>query len=354
MGPPLLSIPEELQLDILAYLPRLSDLKSLCLTCKDLGNLTRPLLYRTIRLVGNYDDDVNQVLRSSKLGLQHTRHLILDGDGNPTNEQTLNAIKNILLLVPCNGLRQLIIHGRPLHESMLDIIIERQKALEHLSLPPLVPSDHKSPQVRLRGDSVADLTSLVLRDDIDVYAQRIIDGTKLKHLAIRRSDTISGLAGYKDMAEPANMYGNLLSQLNKPLTLRQLRLEGQNLGDLSPGEHCRMDYEDLECLHVCQCPRSDVLFEAISDVFEASESKIRLTTLVIDICAQEDIWQTIWTIRSLQRLLKSFEGLKVLHIRSDVNPDDEGDAFDMSSLDRHCATLQVSRARSWMCLCTLC
>ena len=345
MRSPLLSIPEELRLAIVAYLSPASELQRLSLTCKDFRRLNRPLLYETIRVCLDDENHVTQVLKSDTLGHQHTRNLIFDhryadDTASLASARVEQNIKAILQLMPENGLRRLVIHGRPLGKGIIDMVIDRQKALSHLSLPPVLPESIDAIQFVPRGDLFALLTSDEVWNGMEHYAQVMRNTTSLERLAIQ-VHTLSGLTS-EDPTHSGYMYRLLLGPLDKSLTLQHLRLIGQKLETQRIEMLDRMHFEHLKCLRVYRCPGSDVFFEAMSEVFGRERSKIQLKTLVVDTCKQEEIWQTTATLRALQALLGSFAGLEHLHIRSDINPNAEMDPFDVSCLDRHRATLQVS------------
>lgn len=108
------SVPAELGLRIVEYIPRPSDLKALCLTSQTLRIPATTALYRRVTLradVGGWRHQVNQVesgfLSPTNSGLHQIRELLLESEFNWPDEDENEAVEKVLMALPPNILRDL-------------------------------------------------------------------------------------------------------------------------------------------------------------------------------------------------------------------------------------------------------
>ena len=102
-------LPAELRAGIINYIHRPSDLKHLCLTCRELRDSAVPKLYKdvTIDLDKCVYPDLNGFFHPSNLGRQYVRNLEFE----PEDPKTLDAWKIMrfaIELLPRNSLKDLM------------------------------------------------------------------------------------------------------------------------------------------------------------------------------------------------------------------------------------------------------
>lgn len=255
-------------------------------------------------------------------------------------------VRLVLPIVPQNRLQHLTVSGVRLDRITLRAIIDQQTVLRELALGRLAPDATKADPLDLEHKLFTNLTSLVIPSmladgsELEFYSTVIETSTSLKHLTLGASLQSRGSGFSRSLlgqAESNALFGGMA----RPLGLASLYLHGHSLRERGPELVKRIDFEGLEQLRICLCAGMNVLFDAMSDLFEASSANVRLKSIIIDITTCDGVLQTITALMSLQRLLRSFVGLEVLQIRSDIDPDERLDLWDVSCLANHYPTLQV-------------
>ncbi|KAI5368198.1 hypothetical protein Slin15195_G033320 [Septoria linicola] len=363
MGASFLSLPEELQDHIISHLSRPTDLQKLYITCKQIRQRVRPFLYRSIKVFVDDDNSDTRLLASDKIGQKHIKQLIFTirkqvalelRDARRTSLVSMSEEKRLIGLVlhalPRDSLQQIIIPSG----QQLDAvgIFSRQKSVRHMALGPLLLRGYKMAAIKQWAPN---LSSLVVPSyieslrDLKYYGDIIRISPRLEHLAIRSVVCMSMFESdpaptCRGKSEHGALFERLLHELETPLCLRSLRLYDQSLLHLGPKLATRIDFEKLEALHMYKCVRQDSLFDTMAQLYRTSSIAVRLKVLVVHlhIEAIEDNTEpdtTAWA--SLQSMLKSFNGLEALHLRFDVNPDQQaGASFDVRCLEGHTATLK--------------
>ncbi|KAK4631889.1 hypothetical protein CLAFUW4_03760 [Fulvia fulva] len=138
------SLPPELVTIVLDYIPRPTDLKSLCLTSKVLRNVATPPLYKT----AVFDDKVPDWPKSSfgrgflsldNPGIAHVRALEFAPCVTMRNhEQEQQFLKRALQVLPRNALTAIVIPNIRCTEDMLSLLCTQQNKLTKISLGPIM------------------------------------------------------------------------------------------------------------------------------------------------------------------------------------------------------------------------
>ena len=110
--PPLLDLPPELQTAIASYVPRPRDLKSLCLSCKQLRSIALPILYYTVVLDSKAYKNGSSFLELDHSGHPFVRCVIIrdeaDYEKTEGGNLSVNAtIRCVLQQLPRDSLREL-------------------------------------------------------------------------------------------------------------------------------------------------------------------------------------------------------------------------------------------------------
>ena len=99
----------ELQLEVLNFIHRPSDLKTLCIASKSLSAITTPVLYYDVQI---YLDDISLpfgkgfLLRKNR-GRQHVRHLTFFPSALDKNTEDLRLVTRTITLMPVDRLLRL-------------------------------------------------------------------------------------------------------------------------------------------------------------------------------------------------------------------------------------------------------
>lgn len=255
-------------------------------------------------------------------------------------------IRLMLTVVPRNRLQHLTISGVMLDKTTLSAVVDQQLGLREIAFGCLAPDATKARSITLWRESFVNLTSLIIPNmladvsELAFYTAMIQSSKSLKHLTLGASGASGDRATFRLLLGRSED-DPLLGQMVRPLELTSLCVREHSLEERGRALLKGIDFEKLEQLCVYVCRDTNALFDAMSNLFEASRANIRLKSIVLDTTADDGVIQTITALKSLQRLLRSFAGLEVLQIRSDVNPDDQLTFWDMSCLANHYPTLQV-------------
>lgn len=103
----LLDLPTELQTAILDHLLRPEHLAQTCLVSKQLRQIALPLLYREVSINVNEwnDEQLENFLAHSHSGHRHIRSIDVDSDDIESEQKALKVAKDVLSVLPWNGLR---------------------------------------------------------------------------------------------------------------------------------------------------------------------------------------------------------------------------------------------------------
>lgn len=103
----LLHLPTELQTAILDHLLRPDHLAQACLVSKQLRQIALPLLYREISINVNEwkDEQLENFLAQGHVGHRHIRSIDVDSDDIEGERKALKVAKDVLSVLPWNGLR---------------------------------------------------------------------------------------------------------------------------------------------------------------------------------------------------------------------------------------------------------
>lgn len=109
MAPPTLNtLPPELLLTLVAYIPRPQDQKALCLTSKVVQQAATPALYETVAIgpktIGYPDLNGRGLFRADNHGLAYVRRLEVEAESAETSSKDCHLFKLALQLLPRNAL----------------------------------------------------------------------------------------------------------------------------------------------------------------------------------------------------------------------------------------------------------
>ena len=140
--PASITLPPELQPAITSYIPRPSDLKSLCLTCKQLRDVATPLLYHTVILDHDARKQGSTFFTYKHPGHAHVRRLFVrdtaqDEDLMSSNDSANRTISSALQYLPRDVLRELRTPDTlTIDEETIVCLHKNQNKIEVLSIGP--------------------------------------------------------------------------------------------------------------------------------------------------------------------------------------------------------------------------
>lgn len=144
MNPPIFALPPEVQTTIIGYIPRLTDLKSLCLTCKQLRDVAMPALYETVLLPHDAWEKKSMFFRYDHPGHQLVRQVAVcdvPSDNEAAAAEANATLRAILQLIPHNRPKRVVTSATlVLEPETLLALCTRQQRLESILAGSFRPS----------------------------------------------------------------------------------------------------------------------------------------------------------------------------------------------------------------------
>ncbi|KAK5136360.1 hypothetical protein LTR08_003486 [Meristemomyces frigidus] len=156
--PGFLRLPVELQKEVVEYITSKADLKSLCLTCKEVQFVATPQLYQTMVLhTGQIHSRLTEALHGDNAGLRHVRTLLVREDGQAYDHKTHGAaLCHLIHALPKHSLTLFELDTyRPTSMEIIYLLHTRQHRLTNYQLQRLPNVS----QARIMTDE-ADLRSI--------------------------------------------------------------------------------------------------------------------------------------------------------------------------------------------------
>ncbi|KAL6710451.1 hypothetical protein ACN47E_008499 [Coniothyrium glycines] len=273
---------------VIQHINRPTDLKNVCLTCKQLHSIAVRQLYYEVTLdVGSANDTRLAAFLSPKnIGLQHVRKLDLylaDIMDKCNQLQQANfAIRMILELLPENQLEKFSWHPwSPFSGDNLVLLYKKQrrmKWMESIALDrDVLPELEKIPNIRdyfanvrkigLYPDSreVLDFCHFILKNTAD----RKLDKITL-HASFDEADPVLTPRQLNDTAtQPGLLASTLFSHMQPfskctPLALKEVTLQKLHLRYASE-TYCKIiDFQSVKSIRIFGCSGADALFAELS------------------------------------------------------------------------------------------
>lgn len=356
--PTLLSVPPELQTAIVSYILRPSDLKSLCLSCQQLGAVATEQLYNDVLL------DVGKRTRkpgffvTNHRGHRHIRSLtvFVAPDGYGTYQFMYCPSANLatrlaLQLIPRNILKHFSTELAVQPETITTLVTQ-QRTMENLALgaikgdireltlnlPQFLP---RLKRLFIPCRSGARFDKRSHDPEVRMWGELVRSCRQLKHVALFLAsdpdddDVCSVQDGQEQENQARDMFEGLLRPLNvcDPMkSLDELHLQDLYLGPADCDLTTMVNFESLQWLSINNSFNSVVLVQKLSMTFAKSVPKLR------GLIWHDETDYVNVTFNHLQHLLQSFSGLQYLSI---VSEQYEGVAmFDLRCLKTHLASLR--------------
>ncbi|KAK4505139.1 hypothetical protein PRZ48_003102 [Zasmidium cellare] len=345
MAPPLESLPDELLLHIVGYISRISDLKALCLTSKDLQGPATTQLYRRVCLTGvtTGSPELNALLTKTHPGFKQIRSFYCSPKDrlDPLPEE-LKAMVEVLKALPKHSLRTFICPDMPVNEEVIMTILPQQQKLKKLALGPL--TSNLMPFINagvLDLSAFAKLQTLQIpaeigsEHDLELY-QLIIESAKLNDLAIACFETQRGVS--EDLDDQPDSDGLISRTLfkhirntdpPKRIALANLQLAEVGLGWSDRTFSCYFEWSALKGLDLVRCPEAGVLITAVTKHLQAHGAQLKNFR-----CSpfQDELIDS----NVISAFLGSFDGLRGLSLAGVSN----FSSIDLQAFAKHTDTLE--------------
>ncbi|KAI8939111.1 hypothetical protein NX059_004946 [Plenodomus lindquistii] len=325
----LMGLPVDLKALIIQHLNRPTDLKNVCLVCKQLHEIAVRSLYYEVTLdVGSPSDTrLGAFLNPKNIGLKHVRKLdlyladVLDKCGQL--QQANFAIRMILELMPEDQLEKFSWHPwSPFSGDNLVLLYKKQrrmKWMESISLDRDVLGElEKIPNIEKVFDNVRKIGLYPDTREVMDFCHFL-----LKHTAHRKLDKITLHASFdehetsiasRELNDSATAPGLLTSTMFShmlpfskctPLALKEITLQKLHLR-YAADTYCKIiDFQSVKGIRIYGCSGADALFAELS---KSTKLPDRLETLEVkhDDNAEND------GLNAIDGFLCLVSGLKVL------------------------------------------
>ncbi|KAK3680932.1 hypothetical protein LTR37_021033 [Vermiconidia calcicola] len=337
------TLPKELHMALVDFIPRPSDLQALCLTNKALREVAMPRLYKAVELAdGGREHPLEggvEFFRPDHPGHPYVRRLTIDSSQEKC-ESLQHFVRLALQLLPRNSLEAISIWKIPLDEITFTLLCTQQRALQQIELEwfefdpsPILSSSlccdnwlSKLIDIDIPGTlgSVSDLAG---------YQYMIRHAPRLSSLMLRGTSLVHNKSGTvpQDFDEQGYLLTtSLLSRLRgdetRSLNLVEVLLEELNLESAYDTLAALIDFAQLQWLELSLCKGSDELLSRLAANFHSGTSN--LTRFVADF---KEVNPQI-----PEGFLRSWTGLNTLRITEKPPPHSTMDACPvMRRLSRH-------------------
>lgn len=367
-NPPLLRLPPEIQAVIVECIFMPSDLKNLCLVCKELRDVATRALHVDVTIDldeaqhqgrgffqhGHYGHRfVRRLSFSSSLDQRPYPDALYENNDRQHIEDALRSEARkiykqarwraftTLQLLPQDTLTHFS-HVLPLSSSLMTALYTQQRKLKSLALGPVFSActgELAQPKQWLAELECLEIPEAIGNDeDLAFYGRVIIDCPKLMELTLR-TDRATGRQdleeGFQDRTASDGLlykmlFQNTVSQ-SKKLELRSLTLKMVDLSHSGRTFVNAFRFEKLEHLSLISCDGSDVLLRAITAKYKSTIPALQSFGYHYDRnhrCSQR--------LLALQDFFESFSGLKYLTVQ-----DERGKTYlDLECLASHAPTLR--------------
>ncbi|KAI5358012.1 Putative leucine-rich repeat domain superfamily [Septoria linicola] len=342
MGPStLLSLATELQDKIVACLKTYQDLKAVCLSCKQLNDVTTPHLYPTVKI--NAYSDTSSFLEPEHRGHVHVRKIVFLDPQSVEDHGLDNALlRQILLLLPRNLLRQILTpEDFVLEPITLTTIFTQQKMLQNLTVGR--PESYGDTEIMLRNARVLHNLRVLFLGHLDNEVSLELYNTLLRENAselerLQLYDTsFRRDSGGNDRIGSGGLFMSLFgAHVRQNQQLPKLKDFSADLLDLRKAA-CAwtqvIPFETLRFLTLVDCEGLSPLFVELTRRFHLSGAKLASFT------CRSTYEDCSLPTTELESMLRSFSGLEYLELEDyckDVT-------FDCASLVNHFPTLRHLR-----------
>ncbi|KAA8627080.1 hypothetical protein PtrSN002B_001744 [Pyrenophora tritici-repentis] len=273
---------------IIQHINRPTDLKNVCLTCKQLHEIAvRPLYYEVTLDVGSASDTrLAAFLNPNNIGLKHVRKLDLylaDVLDKCNQQQQANfAIRMILELLPENQLEKFSWHPwSPFSGDNLVLLYRKQKRmrwLESISLDRNVLEDlQKLPNIDKCFENVRKIGLYPDSREVLDFCHFLLKNTagrKLEKITLHASfDELDPSISMRELNDTVNEPGLITSTMFShmqpfakctPIALKEVTLQKLHLRYASE-TYCKLiDFQSIKSIRIFGCSGADALFAELS------------------------------------------------------------------------------------------
>ncbi|KAF2159474.1 hypothetical protein M409DRAFT_30095 [Zasmidium cellare ATCC 36951] len=347
--PSLESLPAELLLNVVEYIPRPSDRKSLCLVCKLLRVPATTLLYQRVVLDNttpkwtSFKPETGMLFKTNP-GLGQIRHVTFDSMSKKVLPEEVQAMTAVLQSLPRNTLRSIDCRRFAVDEKIASLVIAQQRNLISLALGPLTFNLTPFIKLELFGPSTfANVTTLEVPliigslDDLELY-QWFIARAPLRRLAIRTELSCNPLPGglFDSNGSDGLLSRTLFSHLTNDSTAPRAQIEGLGMEYTNLQQATRtfsrfVDFSHLRSLELYDCAGTDVFIDAMAGHFQ-EHGGCKLEHFAYSIVEEDHI-----SYKVVEKVLRTCEGLKSLMLFGI----DDFAHFDLKLFQKHGSSLQA-------------
>ncbi|KAI9878317.1 MAG: hypothetical protein M1830_001250 [Pleopsidium flavum] len=320
---------------IISYIDRPTDLKSLCLTSKDVRDVAVRELYRNVSFdMGSHKDvHVSSFLARDNPGLPYVREIAIhllgcqnssSAERNAQIRQAHFVVRLLLDHLPSDILEAFRWQTwKPFSAKNFLLLCKRQKHLRCIELGPtdedLMPIIEQKPDFFKPLDQVLDLELYPANlDGLEVSQRFLHSVTRLDSLTICSGfhTTMDSLSDLDDSStQPGLLTRTIFSHMRPfenctPMTLKTLVLEKINLRYVSSSYMKVIKMAALEFIEIRKCPGADALFSELS---KPHQRPLGLKTLRFYHHDDDQHYGLV----AVEGFLQSTSGLVTLHIDID-------------------------------------
>ncbi|KAM0719760.1 hypothetical protein Q7P37_003893 [Cladosporium fusiforme] len=323
-APRLATVPVELQKMILDQVPRVTDLKDLCLVSKEHHTLVMPFLYFDMQVkVAKLDQRFHSRFTSNHPGLPLIRMLHIRAYEGFSVEQHMPIIYDLLDQFKQDQLRFFKFDtNKPVPLKLNRLLLAKQTRLvnhQHYSLSRIEPGKRLIPNM----DDLPHVTSLQLflhtREDF------VNGGLLLERMQGITSLDLHVCGPNRMVTQKLFRNGNPASRCPNLKRLRFTSMSFFNYGAILP---TMLTFNNLEHLQLINCDYTNCLWDILTQIKPPLQS-------FCDIGYKNGTWQPV-----CNKFLRTLEPLQKLRISSDRFMTEDSDAFSWAALYAHAKTLQ--------------
>ncbi|KAK3705794.1 hypothetical protein LTR37_013101 [Vermiconidia calcicola] len=337
------TLPKELYMALVDFIPRPSDLQALCLTNKALREVAMPRLYKAVELVDGGPEHPLEggvgFFRPNHPGHPYVRRLTIDSSQDKC-ESLQYFVRLALQLLPRDSLEAISIWKIPLDEITFTLLCTQHSALQQIELgrfefgpSPILKSSLCSDDWLSKLNEIDIPGRLGSLTDLAGYQYMIRHAPKLSSLMLRgtylvheKGETVSQDFDEDGYLLTTSLLSRLRGDQTRRLNLVDLLLDSLNFESANDTLAEVIDFAQLRRLDLFRCIGSEQLLSHIASNFRSGTSN--LTVVVTDF---DEVNPQI-----LEGFLRSWTGLNTLRITTGSAPT----SFDCGCLSGHVKTLE--------------
>ena len=337
------NIPPELQKAIISLIPRPTDLKSLCLTSKQLRNIATSYLYRDVKLDLREWKVGHGFFKQGHPGHKYVRMLSIIPSGYIPTQQAgrsmRQAIRVLLGLIPRDALQEFeVLLWIELDQTTLVTLSKQQRRLTSLALSPIIDelnskvTDPSNWLLSLRSFDISFYVGSV--GELTFYGKAIQSVSKLDYLAFGEGDG----SLVKDGRQGSELvYHELFGRRTRTnaegyrgIEVSKLCLQSVTFQHPFHGLSSGIQLHKLQHLSLRNCYTTSSLLQHLAHLFRESGTCLR------GFIYQEESYIGYTDIRVINDFLNSFSGLQRLQVRMHFIES----GLDIKCLKKHSSTLE--------------